>query len=112
MDGNWCGVKPQYGITGLAPSYPDKLVKMLPRLKQLKEFRDCKTLTNFGKVAYEERLNGGGSTWGDISKRAMRKRFTYSTYVQQYFTGIREDVDGIVDKVLETCRIYYQTRKK
>ena len=41
----------QYGITDLTPSYPDKLVKMLPRLKKLPEFKGCKTIADFGKVA-------------------------------------------------------------
>ena len=91
----------QYGITGLTPSYAEKLVKMLPRLKGLAEFKGCKTIADFGKVAQEARQNGGGSVWKDMSRRAMRKRFSYGSYTQQYFSEIRKDIPGYVDKILE-----------
>ena len=101
----------QYGITELAPSYPDKLVKMLPRLKKLPEFKGCKTIADFGKVAQEARQNGGGSVWKDMSQRAMRKRFDFATYTKQYFQSIREDVPGMVDKILENMPDSKQYRK-
>lgn len=90
-----------YGITDLTPAYPDKLVNMLPRLKQLPEFSDCNTLIEFGKVALEARQNGGGSIWMQLSKAAMRKKFSYGDYTAQYFSEIRGDVSGYVDKILE-----------
>lgn len=90
-----------FGITDLAPSYPDKLVSMLPRLKKLDEFSGCSTIADFGKVALEMRKNGEGSAWGELSKQAMRKRYNYSSYVQQYFPTISEDVSGYVSKIIE-----------
>lgn len=90
-----------YGITDLAPAYPDKLVNMLPRLKQLPEFSDYNTLIEFGKVALEARQNGCGSKWMQLSKAAMRKKFSYGDYTSQYFSEIRGDVSGYVDKILE-----------
>lgn len=101
----------QYGITELAPSYPDKLVKMLPRLKKLPEFKGCKTIADFGKVAQEARQNGGGSVWKDMSQRAMRKKFDFATYTKQYFQTIRKDVPGMVDKILENMPESKQYRK-
>lgn len=101
----------QYGITGLTPSYPDKLVKMLPRLKKLPEFKGCKTIADFGKIAQEARQNGGGSVWKDMSQRAMRKRFDFATYTKQYFQTIRKDVPGMIDKILENMPESKQYRK-
>ncbi len=90
-----------FGITDLTPAYPDKLVSMLPRLKQLPEFSACNTLGDFGKVALEARMNGGGSTWKQLSKAAMRKKFSFGDYVPQYFEEIRGDVSGYVEKIIE-----------
>ena len=94
----------QYGITELAPSYPDKLVKMLPRLKKLPEFKGCKTIADFGKVAQEARQK-------DMSQRAMRKKFDFATYTKQYFQTIRKDIPGMVDKILENMPESKQYRK-
>lgn len=101
----------QYGITDLTPSYPDKLVSMLPRLKQLPEFSGCVKPVDFGKVALEARLNGGGSAWTELSKRVMKKKFSYGDYVVQYFTEIQNDVTGYVDKILENmpASVKYRT---
>lgn len=90
-----------YGITDLAPSYPDKLVKMLPRLKQLPDFSQCNTITDFGKVAQEFRQNGGGSAWKRLSQSVMGKEIKYGEYIKQYFPEIRKNVSGYVDKIIE-----------
>lgn len=90
-----------YGITDLAPSYPDKLVKMLPRLKRLPDFSQCNTITDFGKVAQEFRQNGGGSAWKRLSQSAMEKEIKYGEYIKQYFPEIRKNVSGYVDKIIE-----------
>ena len=89
------------GISDLTPSYPDKLVSMLPRLKKLDEFSECSTIADFGKIALEMRQKGGGSMWGELSKRAMKKKYNYSSYVQQYFPTISEDISGYVNKIIE-----------
>lgn len=90
-----------YGITDLTPSYPDKIVRILPRLKQLPDFSGCSTIGDFGKVAQELRQNGGGSAWKQLSQSAMRKKFSFEDYTKQYFPEIRGDVAGYVDKILE-----------
>jgi len=90
-----------YGITDLTPSYPDKLVKMLPRLKKLPAFSECSTISDFGKIAQELRQNGNGSTWEQLSQSAMRKKFSFGEYTQQYFPEIKKDVSGYVNKILE-----------
>lgn len=90
-----------YGINDLAPSYPDKLVSVLPRLKQLPEFSECETLIDFGKVVLEARQSGEGGVWMELSKRAMRKKFSYGDYVKEYFPEIKKDVAGYVDKIIE-----------
>lgn len=91
----------KYGITDIAPSYPEKLVKMLPRLKKLPEFSGCRTISDFGKVAQELRQQGGGSVWKSLSQSTMRKKFDFGSYTKQYFSEIRKDIPGYVDKILE-----------
>lgn len=90
-----------YGVTDLTPAYADKLVSMLPRLKQLPEFSSCVKPIDFGKVALDKRLNGGGSVWVPLSKKVMRRKFSFADYVTQYFSEIRGDIEGYVDKILE-----------
>ena len=90
-----------YGVTDLTPAYADKLVSMLPRLKQLPEFSSCVKPIDFGKVALDKRLNGGGSVWVPLSKKVMRIKFSFADYVTQYFSEIRGDIEGYVDKILE-----------
>lgn len=91
----------EYGIADLTPSYADKLVSILPRLKKLPDFSECNTIADFGRVAQEKRQAGGGSEWKALSQKAMSGKFTYSSYVQQYFPEIRKDSSGYVKKILE-----------
>lgn len=93
----------QYGITDLCPSYPDYIVSMLPKLKQLPEFADCKTIADFGKVALKARKAGGGSSWKELSKKLSRKKYngkSLSEYEKLYFDDIKNNKDGILDAII------------
>ena len=96
------------GITGLTPSYADKLVKNLPKLQQLDDFKDCVTIADFGKVAYDKRMAGEGSIWKDLSEYVSKKKMNYAKYASKYVEDIK-GYGGIVDKILENmpdCKPY------
>ncbi len=91
----------RYGITKkLAPSYPDILVRNLPRLKQLDEFKMCETIQDFGRIAFEERQNGGDGVWKQLYNRMKKVRINKDYYVQ-YFDYIREHEDDLFDMACE-----------
>ena len=93
----------KYGIKDLTPAYSEEIVSLLPKLKQLDEFKDCNTLADFGKIAYEARKNGDGSEWTELAKRISKKKYDYGNYVKQYFEEIGADVSGYVDKIIENA---------
>lgn len=91
----------RYGIAKkLAPAYPDKIVRNLPRLKQLEEFRGCRTIQDFGKVAFETRQNGGNGIWKQMYGR-MRKIKLDTGYDTQYFDYIRKHEDELFSMIVE-----------
>lgn len=91
----------RYGVTKkLAPAYPDKIVRNLPRLKQLDLFSGCSTIQDFGKVAFETRQNGGDGNWKQMY-RSMRKIKLDSSYDTQYFDYIRKHEDELFQMACE-----------
>lgn len=100
----------QVGIEDLAPSYGARLCEMLPRLKQLPEFSSCTTIADFGKVAFEGRMNGVTSEWTDLYNRAMAVPYNWKEYSKQYFPAISGNADEYIDKMLENMPDYKQYR--
>lgn len=91
----------RYGVTKkLMPAYPDRIVRNLPRLKQLSEFSMCETIQDFGKVAFEARQSGGDGVWKPLYDR-MKKVTLDKNYYTQYFDYIREDEDDLFDMICE-----------
>lgn len=91
----------RYGITKkLAPAYPDKIVKNLPRLKQLEEFSGCNTIQDFGRVAFGTRQNGGNGNWKQMYNR-MRKIKIDSKYDIQYFDYVKKHEDELFKMACE-----------
>ena len=91
----------QVGIMDLAPSYGSRLCEMLPRLKQLPEFSSCSTIADFGKIAFNGRMNGRAPEWTDLYNRVMGVSYDWKTYSKQYFPTITANADGYIDKMLE-----------
>lgn len=89
-----------YGITDLSPSYSGKLIRVLPRLKKLPEFADCTNITDFGKIAWNERLSGKGGVWKELYDKAFAEKFD-KTYYKQYFQYIKDNKETLLDKALE-----------
>lgn len=42
----------------LGVSYPERIAEILPRLKKFRKFKECKTISDFGRIAYYERYKG------------------------------------------------------
>lgn len=83
------------------PSYPDKLMYMIPKLKELDEFKSCKTLSDFGKIAWEKRLAGGGSEWLGLAKRLEKKDSKWQQYGLKYKKELIEKSDEIFNIIAE-----------
>lgn len=92
----------EYGIgKKLAPAYSDKLVRNLPRLKQLEEFKECNTIQDFGRVAFEKRKKGQNGVLKDLIKR-MKQVELPKGYQSQYFDYIRENKDELYKMIDES----------
>ncbi len=102
----------QMGITDLAPAYSSKLCEMLPRLKQLPEFSFCSTIADFGKIAFNGRMNGQAPEWTDFYNRAMGVPHDWKTYSKQYFPTITANADDYIDKMLENMPDHKRAREQ
>lgn len=91
----------QMGIGDLAPSYPERLCEILPRLKKLPEFSSCSTISDFGKVAFNDRMNAQAPEWTDLYNRVMRVPHNWKEYGKQYFGEIQSKPEEYIDKMLE-----------
>ena len=96
----------QVGIKGLSPSYPEKLLEMLPRLKQLPEYKNCKTISDFGKIALEQRINNGTAEWAQLYNQCMSVKHDWQQYAMKYFHEIEAEKEKYIDKVLENMPQY------
>ena len=78
-----------YGIEEtLAPAYGDILVKTLPRLKRLPKFKNCSTVSDFGKIAWRDRLLGNSGVWEQLYDDIFSLSFDEQSYYKQYFKSI------------------------
>lgn len=104
----------EYGVESkLAPAYPAFLGKNLPRLKQLDKYAGCNTISDFGKIALEDRLNNIGSKWLKLYDEMSKKTVT-KDYYAQYFDYIEENKDSLFDLMFENSPGYegYRDRMK
>lgn len=91
----------------IAASYADKLVEMLPRLKKLDKFKDCKTFADFGKIAWEDRLNKVNPEWIPLYNKTMEIKHDWEKYVDDnYIDYIQDNLDELLDKMLENMPEY------
>lgn len=93
-------------IEEISPSYPDKLVEMLPRLKQLEKFKDCNTIADFGEIAWVDRLSGVTPTWANLYDECMKVKHDWQKYSIQYFDYINSNVEDLVTKMLNNMPEY------
>ena len=90
----------------LSPAYPDKLVNVLPRLKQLDKFKNASTLSDFGEVAWNERLAGQASTWESLAKEVNDIQHDWVSYGKQYEKYIKENETDLLGLMLQNMPQY------
>ncbi|MGQ7335471.1 phage head morphogenesis protein [Streptococcus suis] len=90
----------------LSPAYPDKLVNVLPRLKQLDKFKNASTLSDFGEVAWNERLAGQASTWESLAKEVNDIQHDWVSYGKQYEKYIKENKTDLLGLMLQNMPQY------
>ena len=86
----------------LMPSYERYFVEMLPRLKQLEEFKDINSIQDVGKIAYEYRFgNKKTGEWGDIIEKIEKTKFDYAENAKKYKDYIKENKVELFHKICE-----------
>lgn len=90
----------------IAPSYSSYLIDTLPRLKQLDKFKNCESIADFGKIAWQDRLNGVEPTWEKLYNECMDVKHNWKDYSKQYFSYIDENKEELVEKMLENMPNY------
>lgn len=104
----------QYGIANkLSPSYADKLVSNLPRLKQLPKYASCKTIQDFGEIAFADRQGGAEAKWLQLYSE-MSKVVLPADYYSKYQAYITQNEDDLFDMFFGNTPTYvkYRTQMK
>lgn len=96
------------GITKeIAPSYPGHLIDVLPKLKKLPEFSSCKTISDFGEVAYKYRFSEDtNAEWKSMLDILNNSDHDIIDYSKQYLSYIENNKNELVDKLLENMPQY------
>lgn len=93
----------------LSPSYADKFIKVLPRLKQLDDYKDFETIMDFGKWGWANRVTDGKAVWGNHYAHAMQIKFDWKKYVNDnYIEHIDKNLDSLLDRMLDNMPQYRQ----
>lgn len=96
----------------IAPSYAGHLVQTLPKLKQLPEFSACKTIADFGEVAYRYRFGDTlNAKWKATIDFLKSSGYTVSEYSKSYIDYMLKNTSDIVDKLLENAPAYTEYKK-
>ena len=98
----------ELGISdNLMPAYSGYLTETLPKLKMLKEFKDCKTIEDFGEIMFDYRLgNKKTAEWTEMYNTLSSLYFNKSEYAKKYFDYIENNLDVITDKIIENTPVW------
>lgn len=98
----------ELGISdNLMPAYSGYLTETLPKLKMLKEFKDCKTIEDFGEIMFDYRLgNKKTAEWTEMYNTLDGLHFNKSEYAKKYFDFIENNLDVITDKIIENTPVW------
>lgn len=78
----------------ISPSYPDYLMKILPKLKKIEKFKGCKTIEDFGEIAWKAKLAGENPTWITL-KKELDKINIDENYYKSYLDYARNNKSKI-----------------
>lgn len=88
------------GVQPAHPTYPDALAENLPKLKHNTErFQNCNTITDVGRIAWDERSCNKNSCWNDLCREANSKPLPKG-YYNPYITHIQQNREKIIDKLV------------
>ena len=79
----------------LGVSYPEKMAEVLPRLKKFRKFKECKAISDFGRIAYYERYKGKNAIWIPIRDVIFKQEFDILEYSKQYIDYIEKNKSKI-----------------
>ena len=104
----------ELGISdNLMPAYSGYLTETLPKLKMLKEFKDCKTIEDFGEIMFDYRLgNNKTAEWSKVYNTLDSLHFDKSEYAKKYFNYINDNLDTVTDKVIENTPIWKNRKEE
>ena len=75
----------------LGVSYPERMAEILPRLKKFRKFKECKTISDFGRIAYYERYKGKNAIWIPIREVIFKQELDILEYSKQYIDYIEKN---------------------
>ena len=79
----------------LGVSYPERIAEILPRLKKFRKFKECKTISDFGRIAYYERYKGKNAIWIPIREVIFKQELDILEYSKQYIGYIEKNKSKI-----------------
>lgn len=96
------------GVKGmLSPSYAGNLIEVLPSLKKLDAFKNCKTMYDFGEIAYKYRFVLGKQTdWLDMYQHVKNTNFDWIDYASNYIGYIKKNKTKLLDLSFENMPQY------
>ena len=104
----------ELGISdNLMPAYSGYLTETLPKLKMLKEFKDCKTIEDFGEIMFDYRLgNKKTAEWSKMYNTLSSLHFDKLEYAKKYFDYIENNLDVITDKIIENTPVWENEKEE
>ena len=88
------------GIDGKSLAYSDEIVRILPRLKKSEEYKDCKTMSDFGKIFIAKRRSNNVSIKSEV-EAVSGQRFREGPYLAQYRSKSERHLDLVMDAIVK-----------
>ena len=81
--------------SNLGVSYPERMVEILPRLKKFRKFKECESISDFGRIVYYERYKGKNAIWLPIRNVVFKQELDTLAYSKQYVEFIETNKSKI-----------------
>lgn len=84
----------------LAPAYTRFLFNNLPKLKRLDEYKDCKSIYDFGKKAFTDRIESDSIKWIPLYEKLQSINIS-SEYYKPYEEYVEKNINKLSDRIIE-----------
>lgn len=71
------------------------MVEILPRLKKFRKFKECESISDFGRIVYYERYKGKNAIWLPIRNVVFKQELDTLAYSKQYIEYIEKNKSKI-----------------